>query len=162
MDSDGANPVNLTNYLLGSDISPIWSPDGAKIAFASDRQGNQELYVMNADGSSGLVKLTSAGGANVLGDWSPDVSRNPIVFQFTTDGNEEIYSVEANGAGRLRLTNNPAADSSPSWSPDGSQIVFTSTRDGSGLEIWVMSADGSNQKPITNNAVDDANPDWGP
>ena len=62
--------------------------------------------------------------------------------------------MNADGSNQTKLTNNPASDYLPSWSPDGSKIVFHSDRDGNN-EIYVMNADGSNQTNITNNPADD-------
>ena len=65
------------------------------------------------------------------------------------------------GSGQMRLTNHPAHDAWPSWSPDGSRIVFESERDGD-REIYVMNADGFDQIRLTNNLARDLLPDWGP
>jgi hypothetical protein len=84
-----------------------------------------------------------------------------IVFVSIRDGNSEIYSIRADGTGQTRLTNNPARDDSPRWSPDGGKIVFVSDRDGL-LEIYTMNADGSNQQRLTTNSVPDEDPAWSP
>jgi Tol biopolymer transport system component len=74
----------------------------------------------------------------------------------------EIYVMNADGSHRTRLTNNPAFDSDPSWSPDGKRIAFVSFRDGSDGEIYVMRADGSEQTRLTNNPASDFYPSWSP
>lgn len=84
-----------------------------------------------------------------------------IVFFSDRDGNYEIYVMNADGSSQTRLTNNPAADYLPDWSPDGSKIAFTSSRDGN-AEIYVMNADGSSQTRLTNNGALDWSPDWQP
>src|SRR6185436_2023005 len=92
-----------------------------RIAFQSDRDGNNEIYVMNGDGS-GLINLTNDPSDDYLPVWSPDGKR--ILFSSTRDGNWEIYMMNADGSAQTNLTNNPANDGDMNWSPDGTQIVF--------------------------------------
>jgi TolB protein len=85
-----------------------------------------------------------------------------IAFHSDRDGNYEIYTQNFDGSGSAaRLTNNPANDFYPNWSPDGAKIAFTSFRDGN-LEIYSMNADGSNQTRVTNNAASDSQAAWSP
>ncbi len=130
----------------------------AKIAFSSNRDGNDEIYVMNPDGSE-QVRLTNNAAADNSPVWSPDGAR--IAFYSNRDGNNEIYVMNADGANQVRLTNNAAADDLPVWSPNGGRIAFLSNRDGN-LEIYVMNADGGNQVRLTNNATLDDLPAWSP
>jgi hypothetical protein len=117
-----------------------WAQAG-RIAFISKRDGNWEIYVMNADGS-GQTNLTNNPAHDWGPSWSPDGRR--IAFYSDRDGNWEIYVMNADGSGQTNLTNNPADDWGPSWSPDGRRIAFFSDRDGN-REIYVMNADGSGQ-----------------
>ena len=160
MDADGSNAVNLTNNAARDD-QPAWSPDGSKIAFGSDRNGNREIHVMNADGSDHFNLTTTPTISEFRPAWSPDGSK--IAFGARSFGtNSEIYVMDADGSNRVRLTNNPADDSGPAWSPDGSRIAFTSLRDGN-REIHVMNADGSGRPVnLTNNEVSDDSPAWSP
>ncbi len=84
-----------------------------------------------------------------------------IVFYNGRDGNAEIYVMNADGSNQTRITNNPATDSQPVWSPDGTQIAFMSDRDGD-WEIYVMNADGSGQTNLTNVPGRDDSPGWSP
>src|SRR5215207_6827603 len=122
------------------------------IAFQSNRDGNNEIHVMNGDGS-GLVNLTNNPADDYTPVWSPDGKK--IIFS----RNSEIYVMNADGSGQTNLTNNPADDEHPDWSPDGTQIVFSSNRDGNN-EIYVMNADGSAQTNLTNNPTNDIFPNW--
>ena len=93
-----------------------------------------------------------------------------IAFVSKRDGNFEIYVMDADGGNPRRLTNNPAKDHSPSWSPDGRRIAFISERDGHPdrapgwftSEIYVMNADGGNPQNLTNHPSDDRSPSWSP
>ena len=85
-----------------------------------------------------------------------------IVFSSIRDGNEEIYVMNADGSNQINLTDNPARDIIPSWSPDGTMIAFSSDRSGND-EIYVMNADGSNQINLTNApATDEIVSVWSP
>ena len=100
-----------------------------KIAFRSDRDGNGEIYVMNADGTN-QTRLTNNSAEDIWPSWSPDGTK--IAFMSDRDGNGEIYVMNADGTNQTRLTNNSATEYCPSWSPDGTKIVFMSNRDGGG------------------------------
>ena len=113
----------------------------SRIAFVSDRDGNIEIYVMDADGSN-VIRLTNNPTPDLFPALSPDGSR--IAFTF----DRGIYVMEADGSNVIRLTNYP--DAFAAWSPDGSRIAFESGRDGI-PEIYVMDADGSNVIRLTNN-----------
>ena len=149
--------TRLTNN-PGADGEPAWSPDGRKIAFVSDRDGNYDIYVMNADGS-GVTQLTNDAIAARDPDWSPDATK--VVFASVRDGNSEIYVMNADGSGAVNLTNHSADDSDPAWSPDGSRIAFSSVRDGN-WEVYVMNADGTGVTNLTNHSAGDLHPAWSP
>jgi hypothetical protein len=148
--------TNLTRNPAG-DTFPAWSPDGERILFNSDRDGNSEIYVMDADGSD-PTNLTGNPASDFYADWSPDGT----VIAFTSDrnGSGQIYVMRADGSEPTALTDHPAGNGAPAWSPDGTRIVFTSYRDGPG-EIYTMNADGSDQTNLTNNPATDAGwPNW--
>src|SRR3954453_1366820 len=71
-----------------------------------------------------------------------------IAFESTVTGNSEIFAVNADGSGATNLTNDPAADTDPVWSPDGTRIAFVRAGEGH-TNIWVMNADGSGQVNLT-------------
>ena len=128
-----------------------------------------EICVMDADGQNQL-NLTN----NPLDDrdpsWSPDGER--IIFSSARDGHfigevgitDEIYVMDADGQNQQRLTENQKNDWTPSWSPDGKRIAFSSDRKGDleNFEIYVMDADGGNQQRLTNNRGYDEDPSWSP
>ncbi len=152
VDVDGTNRRNLTNH-RSRDSGPSWSPDGRQIAFSSDRAAGQGIYIMEANGR--LQRLLTDFGAGPLA-WSPDGRR--LAFVAYVDGNLDIYVIDAvvperweRPAVPQRLTEDPARDSWPSWSPDGRQIAFESDRqeDKAQAGIYVMDADGGNPRNLT-------------
>jgi hypothetical protein len=151
--------TQLTNN-NAEDSEPSFSPDGTRIAFTTNRNGNWEIYVMNADGS-GQMRLTNHPATDMNPEWSPDGMR--IAFRSDRDGNgnEEIYAMNADGSNVVRLTTNSSFDGKPSWSPDGARIAFVSNRSGRN-EIHVMNADGSNVKRISSSTSNDDLPAWSP
>ena len=129
-----------------------------KIAFASSRDGNFEIYVMNADGTN-QTRLTNDGGEDIYPSLSPDGSK--IVFHSDRTGAREIYVMDVDGANQTRLTDTTGDNAFATFSPDGSKIVFTSSRTGD-LEIFVMDANGSNQVRLTNITGADRDPSFSP
>jgi Tol biopolymer transport system component len=130
MNADGSHQTNLTNN-PAFDHHPSWSPDGKKIVFASERDGNMNIYIMNTEGSN-QTRLTDNPAHDVKPQWSPDGKkiafyslRNdvPDEKKYGADGrgwseyNAEIYVMNADGSEQTNLTNNPAYDGYPSWSP---------------------------------------------
>ena len=116
-----------------------------KIAFVSVRAANQEIYVMNADGS-GQTRLTFSPGSDRTPSWSPDGTK--IAFTSFRDGRYQLYVMNADGTDQHRVTNDLDWDAFPSWTADGRQLVFQkATFDASGnvnsIEIWAVNADGS-------------------
>lgn len=154
---NGIGLVRLTS--AGANESPAWSAAAGRIAFSSTRDGNTEIYVMNADGT-GQTRLTAVTGLDVHPAWSPDGSR--IVFVSTRDGASNIYVMNADGSGQTRLTSDPAPDYDPAWSPDGSRIVFASNRDVATGALYLMNPDGSNVARLPSSIGGERLPTWSP
>jgi len=157
MRADGSDPVRLTRT-EANDTSPVWSPDGRRIAFVSDRDGNREIYVMNADGNE-QINLTHNSAEDWTPTWSPDGRQ--IAFASFRDGNWELYVMNADGSEPQRLTRHPAADYAPSWSPDGRQLAFVSDRSGD-LDIYVLDLESGQISRITEDPATDRSPTWSP
>ena len=129
-----------------------------RIAFMSDRDGDHEIYIMNADGS-GVLQLTDNDSGDWAPSWSPDGRR--IAFYSDRDGDWEIYVMNADGTGVVRLTDNDSADIRQRWSPSGQRIAFSSDRDGD-HEIYIMNADGTGVVQLTDNDDGDRLPTFSP
>ena len=160
-DGNGDNLKRLTDN-SADDIHPVFSPDGQKIAFSSDRDGDSEVFVMTVNGS-GQTNLTK----NAVSDSQPAYSPNGQKIVFSSDRDDplgEVYVMDKDGSKPIRLTNDPESDSDPAFSPDGSKIAFVSFRSGfPNAEIYVVNADGSGTPTnLTNNSARDLAPDWQP
>lgn len=129
--------------------SPTPVVRNGKIAFASNRTGNQQIYTMNPDGTL-QTRITTNTAADYQPAFSPNGSR--IAFVSNRDGNANIFVMNADGSSQLRLTTSPADDVQPMFSPDGTRLIFTSYRDGS-AQIYIMNANGTGQARLTNSSV---------
>jgi Tol biopolymer transport system component len=148
------------------DACPAYSPDGKEIAWCSGNGaagGVIEIWKMKQNGDQ-KEQVTHLGARATFPDFSPD--GNTIAFSSpvppsTTDP-PEIFAINSNGMGLVRLTTNPAFDAYPAYSPDGTKIVFISNRTGVD-QVWVMNADGSNPTQLTfDPGRKDQLPDWNP
>ncbi len=122
------------------------SPDGSRIAFASDSSGSMEIWICNADGTKPMKLTDMKAGDTGSPDWSPD-GKN-IAFDSTRSGSNDIYVVSAEGGPVRRITPDPTEDAVPRWSRDGRWIYFGSNRGGS-WRIWKVPSDGGNAIQIT-------------
>ena len=158
MDYDGANPTRITFNKI-RDYMPAWSPDQRKIVYTTYKRANPDLVVLSLyEGKSTVV---SAKGTNFSGAFSPDGKK--LAFCSTMDGNAEIYVSDADGKNVKRLTFNNAIETSPSWSPTGREIAFTSDRLGTGNpQIYTMDAEGSNVRKVSFGGNYHDAPAWSP
>lgn len=155
MQTDGLDPIRLTRD-AADNTGPAWSPDGQRLAFVSDRDGNREVYVMGADGSD-PVNLTQNPAEDWTPAWSPDGRQ--IAFASFRDGNWEIYIMDADGANQRRITRSASADYAPAWSPVGDTIAFVSDRSGN-LDVYLMAVDGTDLRALTTDKATDQAPAW--
>jgi Tol biopolymer transport system component/DNA-binding winged helix-turn-helix (wHTH) protein len=162
-DADGGRVTRLTDH-PGRDEDPVWSPDGQRIAFASDRSGGAfQIYVMNADGSAPR-RVTALPISCSEPSWSPDGRRLAFLRNDQPDIGQDIYTVAANGSALRRVTTHRMSDVNPAWSADGRWIAFASNRDGdrNNFEIYVVNAKGGRPRRLTFDSAIDAQPAWAP
>ena len=165
----GSYRVNQTVSNAGGDHSyaeeitvnepvQILAVDLDRIVFVSDRDGNNEIYIMNSDGSDAR-NLTNNPANDRHPAWSPD--GRAIAFASRRDDDTfDIYFLDLETLAVTRLTHQ-GANTRPSWSPDGSRIAFVSNRHGDN-DIHVMNADGSDQRQLTFDITNDDQPTWSP
>jgi len=155
MNADGSDLRRLTTN-PGYDLWLTWSPDGRRIAFSSDRDGNTDLYAMDPDGSN-LARLTTGPGRESAPSWSPGGER--IVYMAKEDGPWQIWIMDADGTDPRQLVASEADDANPVFSPDGARIAFFSNRAGRGQDqVFVVNADGTGDRAVAAGVF----PGWAP
>ena len=131
----------LTRLTTGdwNDVTPALSPDGARIAFASDRNGFWDIYLLELS-SGDIQQFTDTPAYDSSPTWSPDLAW--IAFETYENDNLEIAikSLTDSTQETILLTNDPAADHSPVWAPNGRQIAFVSSRTGD-ADVWLADLD---------------------
>ena len=158
LDTHTKTVQRLTTHAAG-DLSPSWSPSGREIAFTSDRNGGPQIFLMSADGSN-VRRLTFEGDYNAAPAWSP--RGNWIAYVCRTPKKEyKLCVITPDGQKHLQLTTGLGVDDSPSWSPDGRHLVFSSTVDGKS-QIYMINADGKDLERITFTGTHNSAPSWSP
>jgi serine/threonine protein kinase len=152
-----SSPPSAAIASTRAEDAPRFSPDGRRVAFASDRSGPEEIWLTDPDGSN-AVQLTSMAatmGARWLGSpsWSPDGQL--IAFDCLLEGDYQIYVVSAVNGKPRRLTSRPASNHAPSFSRDGKWIYFGSNRTGE-FQIWKVPVAGGEAVQVTHNIGFDA------
>lgn len=155
----------LTRITSGpwNDVAPAFSPDGARIVFASDRNEYWDLYLLDLD-TAQVTRLTDTPEFDGNPSWSPDGQW--ILFESLIEDQLEIFLLSVQNPGQLiRLTNDPALDQQPAWSPQGRQIAFVSNRSGSD-DIWLANLDQPDAGRFINltatSASAETRPAWAP
>ncbi len=133
-DADGKNKGTVAQVSGQYCHQPDWSPDGQWITFASDREGNIELFKVRSDGTE-LTRLTNHPGIDCRPRWSRDAQW--ILFSSNRSGNFDLFAIRSSGDDLRQLTTHPTPDDHADWSPDGKSIAFVSMRDGA-FDIYRM------------------------
>lgn len=171
---DGTDLMYTSTDNQTFDGFPSWSPDGTRIVFSTNDPDNYEIWSMKADGSD-RRRLTNRVGLDTAPRYSPDGTKVAFVGQFKETASDDEYDtyeimiVNSDGTNMGRLTASPKTgigwNSVPTWSPDGSKILFSTTREGNPVApvLYTMNPDGSDQKRFGFIfAVEGTSPDWSP
>jgi Tol biopolymer transport system component len=184
---DGSGMIKITDTPK-YDAEPIVSSDGSQIVFGSQRYGDFDIYIINANGSN-LRRLTQKvgydGGPWFSPDgkkiawraWYPETEEELALWRDCMEKNYiigvplDIWVMNADGTGKVRLIQNGATNWSPSWHPDGKRIIFASNMDdwhddikkfGHNFELYLINIDGTGLERITFNNVFDSFPMFSP
>ena len=151
----------LENPTKGRDSNflPVYSPDGTRIAFMSNRDGNPEIYVMNVDGSN-VRRLTNHPAGDVTPTWSPSGAQ--IAFTSDRTGQPQIYVMSADGTNLRRLTMADSYADRPTWAPAPHNEIAYHARSGPGYDIKVYDLAGGQTRQITFGEGSNESPAYSP
>jgi Tol biopolymer transport system component len=162
MNADGSGMFPVTDYHPFS--PPSWSPNGQRIAFSSDHDGDWQIYVANVDGS-GVTPLPGRPGWELDPSWSPDGQRIVYTYFYIMRGEwkPEVWLMNSDGSNRT-FVGVGSMLASPKWSPDGSRILFVYGVDGKldNLDVYTMGIDGSDWINLTQQPGWNVYPSWSP
>ncbi len=165
VNTDGSGWRNLTNR-VDWDAGPAWSPDGARIVFASHTGPRRELYTMRPDGSD-RVMLRQDGTSTGTDRWPAySLDGTHVAFVVTSAGGGKgcnISVIDADGA-NVREIQSDLNAMAPSWSPDGSRIAFVADREGDNHspDIYTVRPDGKGLRRLTRHPSWDVHASWSP
>ncbi len=160
----GDGQQRLTND-PASDVDPVVSADGKRVAFASDRDSaNWDVYVVDIDSPENPIRVTSDAGQDRQPSWSPDGTK--LAFVSDRTGSEQVFIIEVDDLDQIDQVTS-ASDSlhgidDPNWSPDGQQLAFVARQDDSQADrdLYTIGIAGSGLNRLTTSDADDADPDW--
>lgn len=151
--SVAASPIRQLTNTSATNVRPVWSPDGKRIAFQSGRDGPYQVNVMDADGNNVQV-LTTGGADDRHPAWSPEGKR--IAIDSGDAQRREIWIIDVASRARTQVTRLGAIATFPSWSPDGKRIAFYVYRSGV-MDVWLMGADGGAPTQLTRELASERN-----
>jgi len=143
-DADGGNPQTALASFEPI-MSPVWSPDGSRLAYVSFEAKKPVVYVHSLTTGKRQV-VANFKGSNSAPAWSPDGSKLAVVL--TKDGGSQLFTVNADGSGVRRLASSSGIDTEPRYAPDGQSIYFTSDRGGS-PQIYRIGANGGDSQRVS-------------
>jgi Tol biopolymer transport system component len=150
---------------LASAQSALWPSSNGLLVFRSDRDGDAELFTLEATGQNPMPLTQNEGVADSQPAWSPDGRRIAFVRTMPQSGRSDLWTATAEGRARVRITSTPFPERDPSWSPDGTRIVYAARTRGNGpYRIFVAKADGTGRAQLTTQPAGsaDRSPVWSP
>jgi len=153
MDQPAGGTETVHNFL------PAFSPDGSRIAFMTNRDGNMEIYAVNRDGS-GMRRVTNHPGNDSTPTWSP--AGNQIAFTSDRSGSPQIYIVDADGMGQPRRITSEAWADRATWSPAPYNEIAYAGRNGPGFDIKIFSLEQGQIRTVTDSTGSNESPSWAP
>ena len=162
MNADGTGTTERVSPETQRAIHPHWSPDGAKLAWCTDddlappRKNDSDIMVL--DMSTRRISTLITGGVNTYPSFSPD-GRHIAFRRMLGEMNSEVFVANSDGSDIHNVTNHPAFDGWPAWSPDGTELAFASNRNWN-YQIFAMKADGSEVRLLANTEGRATGPVW--
>lgn len=144
----------------GRDVNPVWSPDGARIAWETDRDGTAQIWVMNADGSD-QHPVTQGPAIHGWARWSPDGTRLAYWGYDPESGVHAISTAMPDGGDVRMIAESEEPLDRPAWSPDGGHVAWAGQTDGN-WDIYLAEAGGGPSRRLTFDAQMETNPLWRP
>lgn len=156
----GGRPKQLAKY-RGMNTGAAYSPDGSKIALTLSKDGNPEIYIINASDGAIVRRITDNRAIDTSPAWSPDGSQ--LAFVSDRNGGPQIFVVSANGGGATQVSFNGNYNTTPTWSPKkGKSIIAYTTRDGANYDIVTLDLQTKEMRRITQQMGNNEEPSFSP
>ncbi len=156
-----SNPINLTNTSAISEYWPLWVDEGRSIAYETFADKRQKFFQIPASGGA-AIEISFPTSKDILYPVvSPDGTKVAFILMPEGQGKYDVFVVNLDGTHLVNISDNPAGDFNPKWSPDSTQLSFETDRNGK-VEIMLVNADGTQLKPFATDGGFSRYADWSP